>query len=98
MRTLHRFVVVLLVCGGSITMVRAENGKLLSRTELLFPSEVFRLGRISPGLSNAIQQTRFWKFTYESDGLKVGGYMAAAGEHRQHFARSTSQIKSRDVT
>jgi dipeptidyl aminopeptidase/acylaminoacyl peptidase len=48
----------------------------------VFPAEVLKSGRMSKELSDAIQRSRFWKFTYESDGLKVGGYMAAAREPR----------------
>ncbi len=54
----------------------AENGRLLSRTELVIPADALGQPRIVPQFSNAVQRARFWKFTYESDGLKVCGYMA----------------------
>lgn len=65
-------------CLTHVIPALAGNGTLLSRTELVFPDHVLKSGRISTQLSNEIQQTRFWKFIYESDGLKVGGYIAAA--------------------
>ncbi|HXJ44513.1 MAG TPA: hypothetical protein VNH18_34820 [Bryobacteraceae bacterium] len=57
---------------------------MLSRTELMIPDEVLKSRQVSPQFSNAVQRARFWKFMYESDGLKIGGYMAAsrrAGPH-----------------
>jgi dipeptidyl aminopeptidase/acylaminoacyl peptidase len=55
----------------------AENGELLDRTELVVSAEFFESRPMWASLSNVVQRVRFWKFTYESDGLKVGGYMAA---------------------
>jgi dipeptidyl aminopeptidase/acylaminoacyl peptidase len=50
----------------------------------MIPDEVLKSRQVSPQFSNAVQRARFWKFMYESDGLKIGGYMAAsrrAGPH-----------------
>src|SRR5437762_1579444 len=81
--TLHRGLValahpaLLVLCLAGVLPTVAENGTLLSRTELVISDDVLKSRQIPPRLSNAVQRARFWKFTYESDGLKVYGYMAA---------------------
>ena len=68
---------LLLLCLIGALPVVAENGALLSRTEMVVSDATLISYRASAQLSNAVQLVRFWKFTYESDGLKVCGYMAA---------------------
>ena len=52
------------------------------------------------GSPTAVQRARFWKFTYESDGLKVCGYMAAprqSGPLSVHHRESRRQSRFRRV-
>jgi dipeptidyl aminopeptidase/acylaminoacyl peptidase len=55
----------------------AENGKLLDRSDLAIRDDTLKAGQLPASLIDAVQRVRFWRFTYESDGLKVCGYMAA---------------------
>jgi dipeptidyl aminopeptidase/acylaminoacyl peptidase len=71
----HTALVILYVTGR--LTASAENGKLLDRTEFILPDTVFKTGQPGSSFSNLVQRVRFWRFTYESDGLKVCGYMAA---------------------
>jgi dipeptidyl aminopeptidase/acylaminoacyl peptidase len=67
----------LVLCLAAALPAVAQNGTLLSRTELVISDEVLKSRQVPTRLFNAVQRARFWKFTYESDGLKVCGYMAA---------------------
>jgi dipeptidyl aminopeptidase/acylaminoacyl peptidase len=64
------------------TSLYAENGRLLSRTEINVPEEMLKNEPYLANMSNAVLRARFWKFSYESDGLKINGYMAGPKEKK----------------
>jgi len=68
---------LLVLCLAGVLPAIAENGTLLSRTEPVISDDVLKSRQVPTRLTNAVHRARFWKFTYESDGLKVCGYMAA---------------------
>ncbi len=69
--------VLIVLCLADVLPAVAENGTLLTRTELVTSDNALKSRQLPTQLSNAVQRARFWKFTYESDGLKICGYMAA---------------------
>src|SRR6185437_14300086 len=66
---------LLVLCLTEVFSILAESGRLLSRSEIVVSDDMLGAWQVTAGFSNTVQRVRFWKFTYESDGLKVCGYM-----------------------
>ncbi len=59
-----------------VSVVFAQDGKILQRTELLIPDSVKRvIHNVYPGVANEILALRYSRITYLSDGLKVTAYL-----------------------
>jgi hypothetical protein len=71
-----RLIIVALIATSGL----AEDGKLLSRTELPISNDLLQSAPGLARLSEAVQKVRFSKMTYESDGLKINGYIIAPKE------------------
>ena len=64
-----------IVLFAEVISLHAENGKILRRTEMPIRAELLQANPFLARLSNIVERVQFWKITYESDALKINGYM-----------------------
>lgn len=65
--------------------LNAQDGKLLQKTEVKLSDSLRRMAKMrNPTLAGQLDQLRFYKIVYESDGLKVVGYVVEPAKEGKH--------------